>query len=117
MLPRQLRLKHRQDFQAVQRWGQRWSDGVLTLNIVPNGLPHSRFGFIVSRRTGKAVTRNLIKRRLRAAVRQWLPLLATGYDVVVVARPLASDATFQKLEAVLGKLFSLAGLLPVEDRS
>lgn len=110
MLPRYLRLKRRQDFGAVRRRGARWHDPLLTLAALPNGLPYSRFGFTVGRRIGTAVTRNALKRRLRAVVRRWLPELKPGRDVVITAHRLASDATYQTLEATLGALFRQAGL-------
>lgn len=110
MLPRPLRLRRPEDFSAARQRGKRWHDPLLVLNVVPDGLPHNRFGFVVSRQVGKAAARNLLKRRLRAASRFWLPHLLTGYDIVIIARPAASEASYQELEAALGKLFGLAGL-------
>ena len=111
MLSRPLRLKRPQDFQNVWRRGERWRDDTLTLGILPNKFSHNRFGFVVSRRIGKAVSRNLIKRRLRAAVRYWLPGMATGYDVVITAHSPVTSVTYHELEAALGRLLRLARLL------
>ena len=111
MLPRHLRLRRSEDFVAARQRGRRWQDRLLVLNVLPDGLSHNRFGFVISRQVGKATVRNLLKRRLRATTRFWLPHLMTGYDIVIIARPAASDASYQDLEAVLGKLFGLAGLL------
>lgn len=111
MLPRHLRLRRPNDFSAARQRGKRWHHPLLVLNVLPDGLPHSRFGFVVSRQVGKAAARNLLKRRLRAACRFWLPHLVTGYDIVIIARPAASEASYQELETVLGRLFGLAGLL------
>ncbi len=111
MLPRHLRLRCPEDFSAVRQRGKRWHHPLLILNVSPDGLLHNRFGFVVSRQVGKAAARNLLKRRLRAASRFWLPYLVTGYDIVIIARPAASGTSYQELESVLGKLFGLAGLL------
>jgi len=111
VLPRHFRLRRPEDFSAARQRGKRWHDPLLILNVLPDGLPHNRLGFVVSRQVGKAAVRNLLKRRLRAASRFWLPHLMTGYDIVIIARPAASRASYQELEAVLGKLFGLAGLL------
>ncbi len=111
MLPRHFRLRRPEDFSAARQRGKRWSHSLLILNVLPDGLPYNRFGFVVSRQVGKAAARNLLKRRLRAVSRSWLPHLATGYDIVIIARPAASGASYQELEAILGKLFGLAGLL------
>jgi ribonuclease P protein component len=56
----------------------------------------SSFGFIVSRRIGKATVRNLVKRRLRA-VAQASENALVGWDIVVTARPPAATATFADL--------------------
>lgn len=115
MLPRHLRLRHPEDFSAARQRGKRWHDPLLVLNVLPDDLPHNRFGFVVSRQVGKAAARNLLKRRLRAASRFWLPRLTTGYDIVIIARPAASGASYQELAAVLGTLFGLAGLLAPQN--
>jgi ribonuclease P protein component len=111
VLPRHFRLRHHEDFEAARQNGKRWQDRLLVLNLLPRDLPHSRFGFVVSRKVGNAATRNLLKRRLRAIVWSWLPSLMTGYDVVVIARPAASSVSYQELEAGLANLFRRAGLL------
>ena len=47
----------------------------------------AQFGFTVTKRIGNAVTRNLIRRRLKEAVRQLLPTHAKpGHDYVLIAR-------------------------------
>jgi ribonuclease P protein component len=102
MLPRILRLKRPQDFQTVRKRGSRWRDSLFTLYALRNGLPHNRFGIVVSKRVGKAVIRNTVKRRLRSAIWQWLPRLVSGYDVVMVVNPPAAEASYQVLEAALG---------------
>jgi ribonuclease P protein component len=111
MLPQHLRLKRSQDFHAVHRQGQRWRGKLITLSVLPTGLPHSRYGFVVSRSVGAAVVRNRVKRRLRAAIRTLLPHLPEGYDVVTIAHPPAAQATFQELEETLVSLLRQADLL------
>jgi ribonuclease P protein component len=58
----------------------------------------SRVGFIVGKNVGNAVTRNLVKRRLRAAASVWLLTHPTGFDVVVRALPAAADGDFETLD-------------------
>jgi|YNPNPStandDraft_1061719.scaffolds.fasta_scaffold227137_1 ribonuclease P protein component len=117
MLPRRLRLRHSLDFQKVRQQGNRWRNGALTVNLLPNSLEHNRFGVVVSRRVGKAVSRNRIKRQLRAVLQYWIPKLRTGYDIIVVAHPVSFTASSHELEKTLERLFKAAGLLSVEEHS
>lgn len=56
-----------------------------------------RFGFIVSKKVGTAVTRNTVRRRLKAACAEALPHVRPGADVVIRALPSAADAGFAPL--------------------
>lgn len=57
----------------------------------------SRIGFIVSKAVGNAVTRNLVKRRLREAGALSLNRHGTGLAVVVRALPAAATASWDQL--------------------
>ena len=74
-----------------------------------NGLPHNRYGFVTSRAVGNAVVRNKLRRRLREAARS-LPL-ENGWDIVVIARRSAADATYGQLWESLASLLERAGVL------
>lgn len=55
-------------------------------------------GFTVTKKLGNAVTRNRIKRRLRAAADQVFPdLAAPGHDYNLLARPAAATLPFPAL--------------------
>lgn len=58
----------------------------------------SRLGLTVTKRTGSAVERNRIRRRLRAAARAVVPQAGRpGFDYVLVARRAALTAPFDSL--------------------
>ena len=61
----------------------------------------TRVGIIVSKRLGKATTRNRVKRRIREAVRSLYAELPSGYDLVLIARSPATDASVAGLVAAL----------------
>ena len=84
----------------------------LVLKVMPNGLELSRYGFTVSRRVGKAVVRNRVKRLLREIMRQIS--LQSGCDIIFIARSPAAWADYNELEKSVGKLLLRAGLLTGE---
>ncbi len=98
-----------QQYAQVRALGRSWSCALLVMRALPNDLTGSRYGFSVSKRVGKAVVRNKVKRRLREIL-QPLPL-RPGRDIVFTARPAAADADFAALrDAALG-LLSRADLI------
>jgi ribonuclease P protein component len=58
----------------------------------------TRFGFIVSKAVGNAVTRNLVRRRLKAASFELLETITSGTDIVVRALPGAAQAGWTTLQ-------------------
>lgn len=67
--------------------------------IIGDGI---RLGFTVTKKTGNAVMRNRIRRRLRAAARELLPAAGRdGFDYVIVAR---SEALHAPYGALVGDL-------------
>jgi len=106
---REQRLRKRSDFATAYREGRSFSSRLLVIRPRANGLAQNRFGFVTSRAVGKAVVRNRVRRRLREAVRS-LPLKG-GWDVVVIARRIAAEATYRELRASLESLLQRAGLL------
>jgi len=75
------------DFRAAVRQGRRIGTANTVLHIRPTDHDEARFGFIVTKAVGNAVTRNLVRRRLRAVCRDILPAVASGSDVVIRALP------------------------------
>ena len=64
------------------------------------GTPSARFGFTVTKKLGNAVTRNRIRRRLKAAIAQVArPHANPNFDYVIVARAAAFDRPFQSILA------------------
>lgn len=87
------------------------ANSCLVLYARKNRTGTNRVGITVSKKLGKAVVRNRVRRRLREAYRlneeQFLP----GYDIVIVARSRAVDVSFQKLTESLLTLSGQAGIL------
>jgi len=103
------RLTRPYHFDLVYSRGSAWISGPIVLKALPNGLSFSRYGFSVSRRVGNSVTRNLVKRRLREILRT--VLLKPGWDIVIIARPVAVSAGYAGTREATWQLLTRAHLL------
>ncbi|MDY7095625.1 MAG: ribonuclease P protein component [Acidobacteriota bacterium] len=106
-LRREHKVRRRPDYQRCYRQGRRRHGPLATLHYVPNSLSHPRLGITASRKVGKAVVRQLLKRRVREIYRRWpgrseLP----NADLVVHLKPAAAGAEFSTLRGELLRLFS-----------
>ena len=102
------RLTGRKPFTAVYSQGQTWTNRLLVLKALPNGLQNSRYGFAAGKRLGKAVIRNRIKRWLRESVRQ--SPAQSGWDLILVARSGTVTSDYHQVKAAVEDLLSRAAL-------
>ena len=93
-MERRYRLKKNRAFQYVYRKGHSVACRNLVMLLAPGR--ELKVGFSVSKKTGNAVTRNRIKRRLRECFRPYLGDVKTGL-YVIVARSSAAEAAFADL--------------------
>lgn len=100
-------LAKRRDFDLVFREGLTSAAKYLVLYARYNELDWNRLGLSVSKKIGKAVVRNRVKRLLREAVRTMLGNSLQHYDLVVVAKKAAAEARLENFIRELEKFLPI----------
>ena len=97
-LPKAARLSRRAEFAVVRNEGKSWHGRLMVLGALATA-DHkaARIGVITSRKTGTAVERSKIRRRLREIFRLHRRLLPAGLWMVVVPRRAAATAKYAAL--------------------
>ena len=100
MLAKANRITSADDYRVIVRRGVKVA-GAHTVSYLRSreSGTDARFGFIVSKKVGTAVRRNLVRRRLKAACHEAVVDGIRGVDVVVRALPGAADAAWPELRA------------------
>ncbi|MGL3197915.1 MULTISPECIES: ribonuclease P protein component [Curtobacterium] len=109
MLARANRIVRGDDYRSVVRRGRKSATAHVVVSVVrhPSGsLGPTRFGFIVAKTVGNAVTRNLVRRRLKAIAHELLADVPTGHDVVIRALPAAAQAGWPTLLGDVSRSFA-----------
>ena len=112
------RLRKHSDYQRVYKASRKQFAKQMTYfftlrpQLGPDGTPlrdadaaSPRIGLTVGKVMGKAVDRNRIKRRMREAVRNNLPVLTTPVDVILHPRRSVIDLEFTALNREVANVF------------
>ncbi|HHW71790.1 MAG TPA: ribonuclease P protein component [Firmicutes bacterium] len=92
------RLRNPREFSFVYNKGTPCFGRHVVVSQVPTGRSVSRVGFAVSKKLGSAVTRNRVKRRLKAIMQELADHISPGYDVVIGAKRSSVGASFAELK-------------------
>ena len=106
--PKERRLLRRREFLWVQRHGRRYNIGDLIVCVCPTPGELTRIGITTSKRVGKAVTRNRVRRLIRETARLHLiPAIDSGFAIVVIAKKnLSVDISLSQIEKATHSLIS-----------
>lgn len=98
-------------FDKILHKGKSKKNEYFKIVFLENNLNYSRYGIIVSSQISKlAVQRNLIKRRIRNALKDLLPVLDVGFDVIIIAQKKSLKLNFLEIKECLRALcFKLRG--------
>lgn len=108
-------IKKNRDFRRLYATGKSAANAYLAVYCRKNRTAGNRLGLTVGTRVGKAVVRNRVRRLIRESYRLREERLLRGYDIVVVARSRAAEATYRKIDGALGALFGKLGLMEAEE--
>ncbi len=114
-MQQEYRLKRRNDFRRVFRAGDSFANRQFVVYVFPRTEPHpTRIGISVSKKVGKAVVRNRIKRLIKEVTRQWIPVLKPRTDIVIIVRKPARDLDYHRVKSSLRHVFQRAKLFEEE---
>jgi ribonuclease P protein component len=121
--PRVTTLKKRAEYLRVRK-GARCATSAFVLEAKARSdedhvqpAPGPRFGFTITRQVGKAVERNRIRRRLKAAIRDIAPGHARReFDYVLIARRPALTSEFAALVSELTRALTRVHRTPARAR-
>jgi ribonuclease P protein component len=119
VLPADHRLADPTSFRRATRLGRKAGSRLLVTHLLVAEQPDApgrpaKVGFVVSRAVGTAVRRNLVRRRLRHALRDRIALLPPASVLVVRAHAAAASAPYAELAAELDRCLRRS-LEPVRD--
>ena len=115
MLKRINRLKKRYQFNYVYKSGEHYSGDHMVLYVVSSKTKSIKVGLAVTKKIGKAVVRNRVRRQLREIIKVQVPTLKQNYNIIVVARESITSASFDILTKEFSKLLKKANLINEES--
>jgi len=109
-MKRNFRLTRTRDFACVKKEGKTRHHKFVVLVYIPNNMEYSRAAFVASKAVGNAVTRNLIKRRMKACLASSWSNVKSGWDLVFYARAACAIASYNELQEAISVLLKKADL-------
>ena len=97
-------LNKNQDFETVYGHGKSCANRYLVMYVLGNDSSGNRLGIAVSKKVGNSVVRHRLTRLIRESYRLNESHFSKGFDIVVIARVSAKNATYRDIEQALLKL-------------
>ncbi|NLX62251.1 MAG: ribonuclease P protein component [Tissierellia bacterium] len=110
-MDKRYRLRSNQDFKKVYRNGKYYWNRNLVLYLSKNDLGHTRVGITVTKKIGKSVVRNKVKRRIREIIRKNFHNIKEEYDIILVPKKNVVDIDFKTLESAVIHILKISGIL------
>ena len=92
------RLRKDSDFRRVYKHGKSFANRYLVMYIMRNNLEYNRVGISDTKKLGKPIDRNQVKRRISESNRKEVETqIKSGYDIVFIARVAISDMQYNEI--------------------
>lgn len=107
---KKFKLTKNEEFRVVYRRGKSFSNELLVLYIYKNKRDYHRLGISVSKKVGKSVVRNRVKRLIKESYRLNSHKLKEGFDFIFIARVASNGKSFKNIESSFINLCKKAGI-------
>lgn len=111
MLKSENRLRKRKEFAYLYTNGKAKHSKHVSLVYLPTKHRPVKIGFSLSKKIGKAHTRNFVKRRLRAILRDIVPHLKANFNIVLIGKLGIDEISFADLRNEINSLFNQTELM------
>ncbi|MDE6189684.1 MAG: ribonuclease P protein component [Clostridia bacterium] len=109
-MQKKYRLKSSRVFNYLHKRGKTSANKWLVLVYAPSKYP-IKVGFIVSKKVGKAVVRNKVRRRLREIFRALIPYLEQNCNYIIISRAQCTESSFSQLANAVATALLKANLI------
>lgn len=110
MLKKKYRIRKRKDFRKIYKKGESVAGKYLVLYKFQSGTNNVRFGYSISKKIGRAIIRNKLKRRLSEICRLYRNNFKEGNDIIFIARKRINEIGFKELNEEVKLLAKKANL-------
>lgn len=109
-------LKKNEDFRRVYKKGKSYANRLLVMYILENGTERNRLGISASKKVGNSVVRHHLTRLLRESYRLHEDMFHSGWDIVVVVRAGAKNASYHQINSALLHLGNLHKIINYTEK-
>ncbi len=104
-------LKKTLQFKKVYNSKKVISSDLLVMYYKKNNTSTNFYGITISKKVGKAVVRNRLRRIIKELLRSHLQNIKKGYDIVIVVRVRANTSDYKRLSKALFYMLKKGGFL------
>ncbi|WP_027408144.1 ribonuclease P protein component [Anoxybacteroides tepidamans] len=111
-MKKKYRIKKNEEFQQVFQQGKSTANRQFVVYVLDRPeQPYFRLGLSVSKKIGKAVVRNRVKRYIRQVFLELREHIAIGHDYVIIARIPVAGMNYAEVKKSLVHVLKKAGVL------